>query len=117
MRQWLPADSRILLRDSRGIILRAHGFELSSVLGSHYKFLHRQLRRTVIVPHPKRDLPCLSASTRKPLHDGSARSLADRVELSSELIACAKLRRLAVLGARPGMRRVYRFDRASDRRP
>jgi predicted RNA binding protein YcfA (HicA-like mRNA interferase family)/predicted RNase H-like HicB family nuclease len=37
--------------------LRADGFELVSVRGSHYKFVHQQLRRMVIVPHPKRDLP------------------------------------------------------------
>ena len=48
-----------LLRDSRDIIrqLRADGFELVSVRGSHHKFVRRQLRRRVIVPHPKRDLP------------------------------------------------------------
>ena len=48
-----------LLRDSRDIIqrLRADGFELVSVRGSHHKFIHRQLRRMVIVPHPKRDMP------------------------------------------------------------
>jgi predicted RNA binding protein YcfA (HicA-like mRNA interferase family) len=48
-----------LLRDSRDIIqrLRAEGFELVSVRGSHHKLVHRRLRRMVIVPHPKRDLP------------------------------------------------------------
>jgi predicted RNA binding protein YcfA (HicA-like mRNA interferase family) len=48
-----------LLRDSRDIIqrLQRDGFEPVSVRGSHHKFVHRHLRRMVIVPHPKRDLP------------------------------------------------------------
>jgi predicted RNA binding protein YcfA (HicA-like mRNA interferase family) len=48
-----------MLRDSRDIIsrLRQDGFEQISVRGSHHKFVHRQLRRMVIVPHPKADLP------------------------------------------------------------
>ncbi|HEY2184867.1 MAG TPA: type II toxin-antitoxin system HicA family toxin [Xanthobacteraceae bacterium] len=48
-----------MLRDSRHIIqrLRLDGFELVSVRGSHHKFVHPELRRMVIVPHPKRDFP------------------------------------------------------------
>jgi predicted RNA binding protein YcfA (HicA-like mRNA interferase family) len=48
-----------LLRDSRDIIERLlrDGFEKKSVRGSHWKFVHPQTRRQVIVPHPKRDLP------------------------------------------------------------
>jgi predicted RNA binding protein YcfA (HicA-like mRNA interferase family) len=48
-----------LLRDSRDIIrrLEREGFELVSVAGSHHKYIHRTLRRQVIIPHPKRDLP------------------------------------------------------------
>jgi predicted RNA binding protein YcfA (HicA-like mRNA interferase family) len=48
-----------VLRDSRDIVqrLRQEGYELISVSGSHHKFVHRPLRRRVIVPHPKRDLP------------------------------------------------------------
>jgi predicted RNA binding protein YcfA (HicA-like mRNA interferase family) len=48
-----------VLRDSRAIIqrLKQEGYELLSVAGSHHKFIHRKLRRRVIVPHPKRDLP------------------------------------------------------------
>lgn len=48
-----------MLRDSRDIVrrLRHDGFEEVSSRGSHHKFVHRQLRRMVIVPHPKRDLP------------------------------------------------------------
>lgn len=44
-------------RDSRKIIqrLKADGFELVSVSGSHHKF--RKDGKTVIVPHPKKDLP------------------------------------------------------------
>ena len=48
-----------MLRDSRDILrrLRQDGFEQVSVRGSHHKLVHRQLRRMVIVPHPKPDLP------------------------------------------------------------
>ena len=33
------------------------GFELVSVAGSLHKFIHRMLRRRIIIPYPKRDLP------------------------------------------------------------
>ena len=48
-----------MLRDSRDIVqrLRREGYEQVSVSGSHHKFVHRVLRRRVIVPHPKHDLP------------------------------------------------------------
>jgi predicted RNA binding protein YcfA (HicA-like mRNA interferase family) len=44
-------------RDSRRIIdrLKAEGFELVSVRGSHHKF--RKDGKTIVVPHPKKDLP------------------------------------------------------------
>jgi predicted RNA binding protein YcfA (HicA-like mRNA interferase family) len=44
-------------RDSRRIIarLKADGFELVSIRGSHHKF--RKGGLTIVVPHPKRDLP------------------------------------------------------------
>jgi predicted RNA binding protein YcfA (HicA-like mRNA interferase family) len=44
-------------RSSKKIVKRllADGFELVAVKGSHHKF--RKGDRTVIVPHPKRDLP------------------------------------------------------------
>jgi predicted RNA binding protein YcfA (HicA-like mRNA interferase family) len=44
-------------RNSREIIkrLRNEGFELIASSGSHHKF--RRGERTVIVPHPKKDLP------------------------------------------------------------
>ncbi|MDE8654793.1 type II toxin-antitoxin system HicA family toxin [Novosphingobium album (ex Liu et al. 2023)] len=43
--------------DSKAIVKRllADGFELVSTKGSHHKF--RKGDRTVIVPHPKKDLP------------------------------------------------------------
>jgi predicted RNA binding protein YcfA (HicA-like mRNA interferase family) len=43
--------------DSRKIIqrLKAEGYELVSVSGSHHKF--RKNGKTIIVPHPKKDLP------------------------------------------------------------
>ncbi|MCY3688542.1 MAG: type II toxin-antitoxin system HicA family toxin [Gammaproteobacteria bacterium] len=46
-----------MLRNSRDIVrrLKAEGFELVSVRGSHHKF--RKGAVTVIVPHPKKDLP------------------------------------------------------------
>jgi len=52
-------------RDSRRIIqrLKDEGFELIAVRGSHHKF--RKDGKTVIVPHPKKDLPV-----------GTARSIA-----------------------------------------
>ena len=43
-------DSRTLLKQ-----LQADGFEIVSIRGSHHKL--RKGDRTVIVPHPKRDLP------------------------------------------------------------
>ena len=48
-----------MLRDSRDIIkrLRQDGFDFVSSRGSHHKFVHPQLRKVVIVPHPKSDLP------------------------------------------------------------
>lgn len=56
----MPATVRIYLRmerDSKRIVarLRRDGFELVSVRGSHHKF--RKGDVTVIVPHPKKDLP------------------------------------------------------------
>ena len=44
-------------RDSKKIIkrLRSEGWELVSVRGSHHKFGREEA--TIIVPHPKRDLP------------------------------------------------------------
>ena len=48
-------------RNSRRIIqrLKAEGFEQVGVSGSHHKF--RKGNRTVIVPHPKKDLPAGTA--------------------------------------------------------
>tara|TARA_R110000824_G_scaffold303708_2_gene491469 strand:+ start:673 stop:855 length:183 start_codon:yes stop_codon:yes gene_type:complete len=52
-------------RSSKQIIrrLRKEGFELVSIRGSHHKY--RKDGRTIIVPHPKKDLPV-----------GTARSIA-----------------------------------------
>jgi predicted RNA binding protein YcfA (HicA-like mRNA interferase family) len=52
-------------RDSKKIIkrLREDGFELIAVRGSHHKF--RKGGKTIIVPHPKKDLP-----------EGTARAIA-----------------------------------------
>ncbi len=51
--------------DSKKIVkrLKAEGWELISVKGSHHKF--RKGEMTIIVPHPKKDLPI-----------GTARSIA-----------------------------------------
>lgn len=46
-----------MLRNSRDIVkrLKAEGFELVSVRGSHHKF--KKGATVVVVPHPKKDLP------------------------------------------------------------
>ena len=46
-----------MLRDSRKIVkrLQVEGWESISIKGSHHKF--RKGAKTVIVPHPKKDLP------------------------------------------------------------
>ena len=46
-----------MLCNSRDIVkrLKAEGFELVSVKGSHHKF--RKGTTVVVVPHPKKDLP------------------------------------------------------------
>ncbi len=48
-----------MLKDSRDIIrrLKADGFELTAVRGSHHKFRHQASGRIVIVPHPRKDIP------------------------------------------------------------
>jgi predicted RNA binding protein YcfA (HicA-like mRNA interferase family) len=48
-------------RDSKRIVRRLldEGFELISISGSHHKFRKGVL--TVIVPHPKKDLPAGTA--------------------------------------------------------
>jgi predicted RNA binding protein YcfA (HicA-like mRNA interferase family) len=57
-----------MLRDSGKIIrrLRREGFALVSVRGSHHKFLHPTLKRVVIVPHPRKDIP---AGTVRAIYD------------------------------------------------
>ena len=57
-----------MLRNSRDIVkrLKAEGFELVSIRGSHHKFGKGLI--TVVVPHPKKDLP-----------SGTARSIARQV--------------------------------------
>ena len=50
-------------RDSRKIIKRLNSFELIAVRGSHHKL--RKGSVTLIVPHPKKDLP-----------EGTARAIA-----------------------------------------
>lgn len=45
-------DSRTLIRR-----LLAEGFVQVSVRGSHHKLRHPATGRTVVVPHPKKDLP------------------------------------------------------------
>lgn len=44
-------------RDSKAIIkrLKSEGFEVVSISGSHHKM--RKGAKTIIVPHPKKDLP------------------------------------------------------------
>jgi len=65
----------LVLRDSRDIIsrLRRDGFELVSTRGSHHKFVHRTLRKMVIVPHPRKDIPI-----------GTARAIYDQAGWSKD---------------------------------
>jgi predicted RNA binding protein YcfA (HicA-like mRNA interferase family) len=37
--------------------LKQGRFEQVSVRGSHHKFVHKALRRMVIMPHPRNDIP------------------------------------------------------------
>src|SRR3954462_7005316 len=48
-----------MLRDSDDIIqrLKREGYRLVTVRGSHHKFYHSGRKRTVIVVHPRRDIP------------------------------------------------------------
>jgi predicted RNA binding protein YcfA (HicA-like mRNA interferase family) len=48
-----------LLTNSRDIIrrLETDGFALVSVRGSHHKYRHSASGRTVILPHPRKDIP------------------------------------------------------------
>jgi predicted RNA binding protein YcfA (HicA-like mRNA interferase family) len=48
-----------MLKDSRDIIarLKRDGFVERSVRGSHHKFRHPDSGRTVIVTHPRTDIP------------------------------------------------------------
>ena len=48
-------------RDSKRIIkrLKDEGFDLVGIRGSHHKF--RKDGKTIIVPHPKKDLPAGTA--------------------------------------------------------
>ena len=57
-----------MIRNSRDIVrrLKHEGFDLVSIGGSHHKF--RKGAITVVVPHPKKDLPL-----------GTARSIARQV--------------------------------------
>jgi predicted RNA binding protein YcfA (HicA-like mRNA interferase family) len=65
-----------VLRDSIRIIrrLRAEGFELVSVRGSHHKFWHPRSKRIVIVPHPRKDIP-----------KGTMRSIYERSGIEEEV--------------------------------
>lgn len=48
-----------MLSDSRDLIRRLErdGFVLKSTRGSHHKFWHAEMKRVVIVPHPRKDIP------------------------------------------------------------
>lgn len=50
-------NSNRIEQNSRKIVKRlvADGFELTAIKGSHHKFYKNG--KTVIVPHPKKDLP------------------------------------------------------------
>ena len=44
-------------------LLKAAGFVLDRVKGSHHIFIHPQTNKRAIVPHPKKDLPVGTART------------------------------------------------------
>ena len=48
-----------LLTNSRDIVRRlaADGFVLVSSRGSHHKYRHAASGRTVVLPHPRKDIP------------------------------------------------------------
>lgn len=48
-----------ILTQSRDVIrrLEADGYTLVSVRGSHHKYRHAESGRTVILPHPRKDIP------------------------------------------------------------
>lgn len=50
---------KVMLTESRDIIrrLETDGFVLVSVRGSHHKYRDVEGGRTVILPHPRRDIP------------------------------------------------------------
>lgn len=50
---------KTLLRDSKDLVRRLveNGFILVSVRGSHHKYRHAENGRTVILPHPRKDIP------------------------------------------------------------
>jgi predicted RNA binding protein YcfA (HicA-like mRNA interferase family) len=54
-----------MLKDSRDILLRlkADGFTLVSIRGSHHKFKHVANGKTVILTHPRRDIPAGTVSS------------------------------------------------------
>ncbi|MGK2936130.1 MAG: type II toxin-antitoxin system HicA family toxin [Gemmatimonadaceae bacterium] len=47
----MPSSREIIAR------LRAHGWVLKRVTGSHHQFRHVSRPGTVTVPHPEKDLP------------------------------------------------------------
>lgn len=51
--------AKTVLTNSRDIIrrLETDGFGLVSVRGSHHKYRHAASGRTVILPHPRKDIP------------------------------------------------------------
>jgi len=44
-------------------LLKAAGFVLDRVKGSHHIFYHPQNKKRAVVPHPKKDLPVGTART------------------------------------------------------
>ena len=38
-------------------LIEKNGWELKSIRGSHHKFTHPNFPHSVIIPHPKKDLP------------------------------------------------------------
>lgn len=45
------------------LLLKMQGFVPDRIKGSHHIFIHPHNKKRAVVPHPKKDLPCRTAST------------------------------------------------------
>lgn len=45
------------------VTIKDAGFVTDRIKGSHHIFIHPHNKKRAVVPHPKKDLPCRTAST------------------------------------------------------